>query len=245
MDKNAKRFGRLKIHAILGTKGGVGKSSLAVHLADWMEQRQLPYSAYDLDEENSTFNRFNSKAACLNTRDREQADLLVMRAEELAGEHKTAALILDLRAGSGDEMLAWFAEVPFDYLREKGIDFVGWGCVTSDPDSQQTVARWLERLESGLQASCIVKNLKDGNFAYVEPVIKPPILRTITIPQIESRLMARINEQAMPLSGILKIQDNIKGLTDTMMRARISRLQKEIFAQFDAQKDILVDHPSA
>lgn len=241
MDKNNPKFNRLKVHAILGTKGGVGKSSLAVHLADWMEQRKLPYSAFDLDEENSTFNRFNSRAVRLNTRDREQADLLVMQAEELAASHQTAAIIMDLRAGSGDEMLTWFAEVPFDYLQEKGIDFIGWGCVTSDPDSQQTVARWLEKLEQGLQACIIVKNLKDGDFGYVEPIIRPPTIRTLTVPQIESRLMARINEQALPLSGILKIQEPIKGLTDTMMRARIARLQKEIFAQFDQHADVLAD----
>jgi len=241
MDKNGPKFTRLKVHAILGTKGGVGKSSLAVHLADWMEQRKLPYAAFDLDEENSTFNRFNDRALRLNTRDREQADLLIMRAEELAAGHQTAAIILDLRAGSGDEMLTWFSEVPFDYLQEKGIDFIGWGCVTSDPDSQQTVARWLEKLEHGLQACCIVKNLKDGDFGYVEPLIKPPVVRVLSIPQIESRLMSRINEQALPLSGILQIQETIKGLTDTMMRARIARLQKEIFAQFDQHSDVLVD----
>lgn len=237
---DTKKFKRLKVHAILGTKGGVGKSSVAVHLSDWFKHKNLPFLAYDLDEENSTFNRFVPEAVCLNTRDREQADLLVINAEEESKKGEKAAIILDLRAGSGDEMLSWFSEVPFEYLKELGIDFVGWGCVTSDPDSQQTVARWMDRLGGDLSAAVFVKNLKDGDFKFQRPPVSPKICKEVVIPQVEARLMSRINEQAMPLSEILDIQETIKGLTDIMMKSRIRRLQQEIFKGFDSIADIIV-----
>ena len=237
----AKQSKRLKVHAILGTKGGVGKSTLAVHLSDWFKRNKISYLAFDLDEENSTFNRFAPEAVCLNTRDREQADELIIKAEEVSEKGDAAAIIMDLRAGSGDEMLTWFSEVPFEYLSSKGIDFVGWGCVTSDPDSQQTVARWMDRLGHALAAAVFVKNLKDGNFSFQKPLNCPKITHEITIPQIEARLMARINEQALRLSDILNIEETIKGLTDTMMKARIRRIQQEVFASFDSIASTLSD----
>ena len=118
-------YPKLRVHTILGTKGGVGKSTAAVHLLDWFNARNLPVASFDLDDENSTLHRFVPSSQCLNTRDREQADMLIVKAEELALTREHAAIVIDLRAGSGDDMLTWFSEVPFDYLAENGIEFVG------------------------------------------------------------------------------------------------------------------------
>jgi len=233
-------YPKLRVHTILGTKGGVGKSTAAVHLLDWFNARNLPVTSFDLDDENATLHRFVPSSQCLNTRDREQADMLVVKAEELAMGKDHAAIVIDLRAGSGDDMLAWFAEVPFDYLAENGIEFVGWACVTSDPDSQQTVSKWLEKIGSKLASCVFVKNLKDGDFQYNIPDCAPKLTATVIIEQIDSRVMSRINEQALPLGDILKLPKGMKGLTDTMMYTRLIRYRDSIFKQLDAIKDILV-----
>lgn len=225
---------RLKVHTILGTKGGVGKSTIATHLADWLKERGFKILCYDLDDENATFNRFIPEAKKLDTHDTEQTDELVFEAEKSVGDYD--AMVLDLRAGAGNEMLTWFADVPFADLSEQGIDFVGWGCITSDPDSADSVTNWLEVLASEIESVVIVKNLKDGLFE--DEPFKGEKARVV-VNAVDHKLMARMNEKNCSLSKVLGLAKGNKGLTDTMMRTRVLRLRDDIFRQFDAIKGIL------
>lgn len=225
---------RLKIHTILGTKGGVGKSTIATHLADWLKDRGYKILCYDLDDENATFNRFVPEARKLDTHDTEQTDELVFDAEKYVGDYD--AMVLDLRAGAGNEMLNWFADVPFAELKEQGIDFVGWGCITSDPDSSDSVTNWLEVLASEIDSVIIVKNLKDGLFE--DQQFRGEKARIIVEP-VDHKLMARMNEKNCSLTKVLSLPKGNKGLTDTMMRTRVLRLRENLFAQFDTLKAIL------
>ncbi|CAF0698011.1 nucleotide-binding protein [Candidatus Methylacidithermus pantelleriae] len=230
------------VHMILGTKGGVGKTTLACHLTDYLKTHQVPFALYDGDEENHSLSRFFSEANAINLRNVRSIDTAVSEAE--SGRHKV--VLVDLRAGSGSEVLEWFEDVPFDELRVEGIGFVGWGCVTTDPDSVTTLLHWADVLKERI-SYVVVRNEKDGplgeqldgSMGAIEFLKRnrPPVL---TIPRFHPELMAELNRLNFSMGKVLSLEQKVPGLNDTMMRRRLLRYQGKIFEQFDKIRELII-----
>lgn len=229
------------INTILGTKGGVGKSTTAVHLVDWLKENGLSPKLIDLDWETGTFSRYWPEAEKITSLQTESLDDLVEKAMHMTEGHSPenpGVMVIDLRGGSGDEVLDWFSEVPFSDLAAEGIVFIAWGCITTDPDSRQTVARWFKALAGQVSWNVLVRNAKDGEVPYTPIALDiEDSISFLDVPALDPKVMARINSKCMPLGQILKLNDREKGLTDVMMRTRLKRYRYSLFAQIDAFKD--------
>jgi len=231
------------LHVILGTKGGVGKSTYAVHLADWFASLEIPHKLLDMDDENATLARFFPAAERRNSRKLTEKDSLVT---EFAESGQYALVLADLRAGSGDEMLDWFKDVPFDYLAEKGIKFVCHGSVTSDPDSVSTLINWANAIGDAVKY-VVVKNYKDGNEIPAldrteegEEFLRQFTPAIIQLQAVPTAIMSLLNARNLSFGNALNTTEQIRGVNDSMMRGRLARWQKEIFAQFAAHTDLLL-----
>ncbi|MGD9896109.1 MAG: ArsA-related P-loop ATPase [Candidatus Methylacidiphilaceae bacterium] len=229
------------IHIVLGTKGGVGKTTLACHFADYLAGQHVPHLLVDADDENHSFHRFFPDSILVNPRNVRSVDSIVGMAE--SGDHRI--VLVDLRAGSGEEMLRWFEDVPFDELRET-VRFVGWGCVTTDPDSVVVLLRWAHSLGDRLQY-VVVKNEKDGKeMAALEQTkegaefLKKRRPEEVRIPLLSpSSAVAELNKNNLSLGSALALKEKLPGLTDTMMRSRFRRYQRVIFDQFDRLAEVI------
>lgn len=231
------------INITLGTKGGVGKSTLAINLADFFVSLNIPHKLVDMDDENATLSRFYPEAERRNPRRLTEKDSLVT---EFAESGKYALVLADLRAGSGDEMLEWFRDVPFDYLKEQGIVFTAYGLVTSDPDSVSTLLHWARTIGHSVRY-IVVKNQKDGpDFPALDKTVEgekflqefqPGI---VTIRSIPPDIMSKLNARNLTFAKALTHPETIKAVNDSMMRGRLARWQKELFEQFNAHKDLIL-----
>ena len=142
-------------------------------------------------------------------------------------------------------MLRWFEDVPFDELRE-AVRFVGWGCVTTDPDSVVVLLRWASSLGDRLQY-VVAKNEKDGKeMDALEQTkegaefLKKRRPETIRIPLLSpSSAVAELNKNNLSLGVALALKEKIPGLTDTMMRSRFRRYQRGIFDQLDRLAEVI------
>jgi cellulose biosynthesis protein BcsQ len=63
-----------RINLILNGKGGVGKSFFAVNFVQFLKDRNVEYSAYDCDNENSTLKRFHADVEFFNLEGRRALD---------------------------------------------------------------------------------------------------------------------------------------------------------------------------
>jgi hypothetical protein len=231
-----------RINITLGTKGGVGKTTVALHLADWFNQIKADVWLVDLDEENGTLRRFLPHAQHGDVHNESEVDALVVAADEQGYD----LLLADLKAGSGVEMLAWFRGLPFEALAERGIRFTGFACITTDPDSVTTLLRWAYVIGNRIDY-IVVRNYRDGQEIHALDrtsqgldFIEQCRPRFIELPQLRPRYQAEINSRSLTLSGVIRSQDPIPGLTNIMVRHRLKEYQAAIFKQFEAHRDFIL-----
>src|SRR5207249_3526853 len=86
-------------------KGGVGKSLFTTHFLAYLEDRGIPATAYDTDNENSTLRRFYPSADFLDIEDKHQIDLIF---ESLEANN---FVVVDARAASTDIFLTYLDEL--------------------------------------------------------------------------------------------------------------------------------------
>lgn len=154
-----------KAIVIAGTKGGVGKSTAACYIAGALTDMGKSIKMIDADDENPTFSRlWGDDVEKMDKKGAYPLDMIVDALEH--GEEEF--ILVDLKAGTGDETLSWFLEVPFDELKEFGVEFIVCGCVTADVDSVKTLLKWGGSLAGNCEM-VVFLNEKDGE---VEPVYK-------------------------------------------------------------------------
>src|SRR5271165_1291793 len=97
-----------RLDLILNGKGGVGKSFFAVNFVQYLKDKNIPHTACDCDNENSTLKRFHGEAV-------EFLDLSVSKGLDamIRALEKTDLVVVDCRAAS--------TGVFFDYFDAIGL----------------------------------------------------------------------------------------------------------------------------
>jgi hypothetical protein len=198
----------------------------------------------DLDDESKSLSRFYPDAVQVNIHQEFAHDVLIEKA--ISGRHPL--IIADLKGGTGYEVLHWFLDVPFDHLRQEGVEFVCIGSITTAPDSVQSFLNWPGFL--GERVSYVVfKNLKDGDqlFDYESSIQAAEFRKRlspahITIPKLSPLYQAELEIRRLTFSQVLEGHNGNSSdgqplgpvLGNLMARARLQSFQAEIFRQFDA-----------
>ena len=137
---------RKRVILSMGGKGGVGKTSVMVSLAEWFDSNQIPVQLLDLDTENkargSLTHFYGNKVPKLNIHTPAGLDGFV---DYLA--NGAPVVLADMGAGSGQVTYEWF-ESMYPDVAEAGIVFTAIGVVTADPASVESILAWAARLQS-------------------------------------------------------------------------------------------------
>ncbi len=104
----------MKLWAVGGGKGGVGKSTFARLLADYYDQQKLPWRGFDADSTNGHLFRFYPEQTTpLLLREKASIDQIVV-----AVDGDQSPLLVDLGARSGDIIEEWMQQISFFELKK-------------------------------------------------------------------------------------------------------------------------------
>lgn len=182
----------------LGGKGGVGKTSGLVTLADYLTVSGRSFVALDADGENrnktTAFSHAVPHAEAIKLHKMESMDRLLQVAAE------NGLVLVDLPANASREFIAWFdSVVTEDILDELNLEICGLGSITCKPGTFASVAEWAGRLQHKFtyiivlnRAEAAIDDSREEAFseffrthtgqvfqkAFVPPIIEMPHLST-------------------------------------------------------------------
>ena len=149
----------------MGGKGGVGKTSIMVGLAEWFDRNQIPVKLLDLDTENkargSLTHFFGGQVPKVNIHSPAGLDAFIDYLSD-----GSPVVLADMGAGSGQVTHEWF-ETMYPDIADAGIAFTTIGVVTSDPASVESVLSWAARLQDRVRYLIVENCITDRtDFTY-------------------------------------------------------------------------------
>ena len=146
----SKKSKKCKVVAILGGKGGVGKTTFCASLNDYYQEIKASFATVDADTGNSKFGSLAHLVGCkkLDIRSRVGLDSLIDTA--LGG---VEIVLVDFGAGTVDELAKWVGDVG-SALQEEGIGFTVVSLITEEFATAEAVWRCAEKIQD--QASYVL-----------------------------------------------------------------------------------------
>jgi MinD-like ATPase involved in chromosome partitioning or flagellar assembly len=229
----------------MGGKGGVGKTSVIVGLAEWFGVNHIPIQLLDLDTENKARGSlayfFGNAVPKLNIHTPAGLDAFV---DHLADG--PSVILADMGAGSGQITHAWFDKMHPD-VAAAGIGFTAIGVVTADPASVESVLAWADRLQRRV-AYLIVENhlTEHWDFTYwhesdqaqqFQKVFKPAVIQMdYRLPDLELAM----RNHGVTLGGVASRATHAPELQKASLVMRAQSYRRRLFAEFEKVKELLL-----
>ena len=231
-----------------GGKGGVGKTGVSLAIADWYNDRRIPFLPLDLDTENKalgSLQHYFPEAQKFNIHTDAGLDIFLT----ILAEGQADIVLADMGGGAGHVAHQWFQFMKDDFS-QLGIDFTAVGVVTPDPASVESVLTWASNLEDHVQY-LIVENANTSNrdFTYwhnskqaqafrnaLNPIVIPMEFR---LPELE-----RIARQyGVTLRAIGSKCTSIANQLQVAHVIRAQRYTQRFAAQLDHAETLLLPAP--
>jgi ABC-type dipeptide/oligopeptide/nickel transport system ATPase subunit len=158
--------GLSRIHFVGGEKGGVGKSTLARLLAQYLIDHTVPFAAFDSDRSHGTLSRFypdHTQNAFADSY--ESLDRIVETAIEQPGRR----VLVDLAAQTHDLLVRWMDDSGvLDMADVSGIAVQYWHVMDAGRDSVELLRRLLDRFGQRLQYIIVRNQLRGDDFGILD-----------------------------------------------------------------------------
>jgi len=229
----------------MGGKGGVGKTSVMIALAEWFESNQIPVTLLDLDTENkargSLTHFFGGQVPKVNIHTAAGLDAFV---DELADG--APVILADMGAGSGRVTYEWFEKMYPD-VSEAGIAFTAIGVVTPDPASVESVLAWAAQLQTKVRY-LIVENATSSHpdFRYwrqseqageFRDTLKPVVIEMdYRLPDLENAA----RNHGVTLGQVADRKTAVSELQKASLVMRAQSYRRRLFAEFEKAKEALL-----
>jgi MinD-like ATPase involved in chromosome partitioning or flagellar assembly len=230
----------------MGGKGGVGKTSVVLSLAEWFQAHQVKITLLDLDSENkaagSLKHYFSSSAHQVNIHTAAGLDAFV---DYLTNDGPTI-ILADMGGGSGQVALDWF-DTMYPEIAPLGIAFTAIGVITPDPASVQSLLAWASRLRDRVQY-LVVENAANpqADFSYWDGTEQAGLFRDQFQPltlSMEFRLPDLENaarQHGYTLGQVARRAVSIPLLQKTSLVLRAQAYNRRLFLEFDKALELLV-----
>ena len=155
-----------KIHFIGGEKGGVGKSVVARVVAQYLIDKNIPFTGFDTDRSHGSLLRFYSDFASPVVVDRyESLDAIV----EAAVENPDQRILVDLAAQTHEPLVKWMDDSGvLETAEELGLSFHYWHVMDSGKDSVDLLKKLLDRFGARLGYVIVLNQLRGENFEILD-----------------------------------------------------------------------------
>jgi MinD-like ATPase involved in chromosome partitioning or flagellar assembly len=229
----------------MGGKGGVGKTSFMLVLAEWFETHQIPVTLLDLDTENksrgSLKHYFDGTVAKVNIHTAAGLDAFVDHLAEGA-----PIILADMGASSGQVTHEWFDSM-FEDVTATGVAFTAIGIVTPDPASVESILSWAARLQDRVNY-IVVENATthQADFSYwraselaeqFRAVFQPVILAMeFRLPELENPA----RQHGVTLGQIVERRLKIPELQRASLVIRAQSYRRRLFEEIEKAKGLLL-----
>ena len=234
---------RKRLILVATDKGGVGKSTFSIHVADYLKEKGEKFIAFDPDSANNSFARFfteNGKPEkwmrFINIMEDTSLDQITKALEE-----ETDIVLVDGIASQQKAFLNWIEEIDlFNRRKELSLDITFVLVVDEDVDTVEQVLTTVKRAEENVEY-LVVKNLKNAETSEIYDSSQArkminlfsPI--EIVFPKLKGPLVTIIQSKSLTLSKASKDERVYKN--DQM---RFGNYKKRIWGELDKAKDLLV-----
>lgn len=236
---------RKRVILSMGGKGGVGKTSVVVNLAEWFAANQIPAKLLDLDTENkargSLTHFYAGQIPKMNIHTPAGLDAFI---DYLADG--SPVILADMGAGSGQVTYDWFERM-YESVAEAGMVFTTIGVVTSDPASVESVLAWAEQLQSRVAYLVVENHITDhADFTYWHESAQAHRFREAFEPAVicmDYRLAELENaarNHGVTLSDIAARRTDAQELRRASLVMRAQSYRRLMFAEFDKVKELLL-----
>jgi cellulose biosynthesis protein BcsQ len=225
-------------------KGGVGKSTAVIHIADYLLENKIPFIAFDPDHANASFARYfqeNGKAQpfmrLINIMDDSSMDQITKAFDE-----ENAKLVIVDGVGAQNETFhAWMEDIGlFDRAEEMGLRITVILIIDEDKDTVDQAKDIAEKVEDRVDY-LIIKNLKNTSHTtiYDQSMARKLIIdslngKEITFPKLKGHLVTIAQTESLRLSRASNTEKIY--IND---RARFESYKKTIFKALDSVKSII------
>jgi len=229
----------------MGGKGGVGKTSFMLVLAEWFETHQIPVTLLDLDTENksrgSLKHYFDGTVTKVNIHTAAGLDAFVDHLAEGA-----PIILADMGASSGQVTHEWFDSM-FEDVTATGVAFTAIGIVTPDPASVESILSWAARLQDRVNY-VVVENATthQADFSYwraseqaqqFRAVFQPVILAMeFRLPEIENPA----RQHGVTLGQIVERRLKVPELQRASLVIRAQSYRRRLFEEIEKAKGLLL-----
>jgi CobQ/CobB/MinD/ParA nucleotide binding domain len=229
----------------MGGKGGVGKTSFMLALAEWFATQKVEAKLLDLDTENKTrgslSHYFNRAAIKVNIHTAAGLDSFV---DYIEGG--TSILLADMGASSGQVTYDWFDSM-FEDVQVLGVSFTAIGIVTPDPASVESVLSWAAHLQDRVEY-IIVENAISypADFTYwreseqahrFRQAFNPVVLTMeFRLPELENAA----RQHGITLSEIAERKHEVNELRRASLVLRAQSYRRRLFEEIEKAKHLLL-----
>ena len=229
----------------MGGKGGVGKTSFVLALAEWYGMHQIPVKLLDLDTENkargSLKHYFDGTVTKVNIHTAAGLDAFVDHLAE-----GTPIILADMGASSGQVTHEWFDSM-FEDVAATGVAFTAIGIVTPDPASVESILSWAARLQDRVNY-VVVENATthQADFSYWRDSTQADQFRTAFQPVIlamEFRLPDLENparQHGVTLGQVVERTVAIPELRRASLVIRAQSYRRRLFEEIEKAKNLLL-----
>jgi len=228
-----------------GGKGGTGKSTFVISLAEWYAQNNIPFTLLDLDTENkkkgSLSHFFPDHAAKIDINTPAGLDAFIDQADK-----DPDIILADMGAGSSKVSSAWFNSM-YDSVADI-LTFTAIGVVTSDPASVESLLNWAAQLQDRVSYVIVLNQQEDlqEDFTYWEKtaeaiafreVFHPPVIRMASrLPDLQHALRNHGNT----LGQVINRATTAAELAKSSLVVRAQAYRRQLFAELDRVKEALL-----
>ena len=229
----------------MGGKGGVGKTSIMVALAEWFEANHIPCTLLDLDTENkargSLKHYFNGSVSKVNINTPAGLDAFVDYLDSGA-----PIILADMGAGSGQIAAEWF-DAMYDDVAAGGVLFTAVGVVTPDPASVASLLAWANQLQDRVEYLVVENAISSlADFAYWHSSEQAVLFRDTFEPTVihtDFRLAELENparQYGVRLGQIAERAATVDELRRASLVIRAQSYRRRLFSEFDQAKAVLL-----
>jgi hypothetical protein len=226
-----------RLDLIFNGKGGVGKSFFAVNLVQYLKDHNVPFSACDCDNENSTLKRFHGdEVQFLDLSHPRGLDAMIQALD------KTDLVVVDCRAASTDVFFSFFDEIDLSStLKDLSAAMTLVMPINQEADSIDQLQRATEKLKNICSYVVLRNTVHSESFPLFEnTVIRKRLLKDlgakeITMTRLQPWLVEELSHQNLTISAALT-----DGHMQLLDRRRLQTWQRRLYEQIESAADLLL-----